>query len=52
LIPFWGLQGAAVSTVIGGIATVILLNVRCAVQLGIKSSVFYVFKVRPKPFFK
>jgi len=49
LIPVWGLQGAAVSTVIGGIATVILLNVRCADQLGIKSSVFYVFKVRPKP---
>ena len=52
LIPLWGLQGAAISTVIGGLATVTLLNIRCASQLGIKSSVFYVFKVRPKPFSK
>jgi O-antigen/teichoic acid export membrane protein len=48
LIPVWGLVGAACATVIGGLSTVILLNYRCGLRLGIKPSVFNTLKMNLK----
>ncbi len=45
LIPVWGLEGAACATVIGGLSTVILLNYRCGLRLGIKPSIFNTLKM-------
>ena len=45
MIPIWGLEGAACATVIGGLSTVILLNYRCGLRIGIKPSVFNSLKM-------